>query len=250
MTSGIIKSGPLDENDELIRPTFDFNNTTGSAGFIFHISDKTEFRTNVGTAWRAPNVNELFSDGLHHGAAAIEEGNIELDSESSIKWVSNLDHSGSRVDVSAAIYYNIISGYIYLRPEDVTLTTRGAFPIFRYAQTDASFFGFDLDVSFSLTPRLDWVNNISYLDAYDEENDGPLINIPANRIRTGFDVSFLESEKIKDSFFSISALLVNKQRNAPRVVTINQIETAKEFNFDLFESNPALLTYWTHHQGT
>ncbi len=227
----------IDENNQVVRPEFDFSNTTGSLGFIFFLGERTLFRTNIGTAWRAPNVNELFSDGLHHGAAAIEEGNDELDSESSIKWVSNLESTGDKVDVNASVYYNVISDYIYLRPEDITLTTRGAFPVFRYTQTDATFFGFDLDLTFKLHERLNWTNSVSYLDARDTENDSPLINIPANRIRSGFEYQFTEFERVKDAYFNISALFVNRQHNAPRVVTIEQIERAKEFGFNIFSEN-------------
>lgn len=229
----------FDENNEIIRPEYNFANTTGSLGFLFYLGNQTNFRSNIGTAWRAPNVNELFSDGLHHGAAAIEEGNPNLKSESSIKWVNNIEHNSEKINLNASIYYNVISDYIYLRPEDVSLTTRGAFPVFRYAQTDASFFGIDIDVIVPFTSKINWINKISYLDAFDQENDGPLINIPANRIRTGFDYNFSNSDKLKDGFLSISALMVNEQHNAPRVVTLEQIQVAKEFDYDLFGDNPS-----------
>jgi len=226
-----------DENNEIIRPEFNYANTTGSVGFIFYLGNQTKFMSNIGTAWRAPNVNELFSDGLHHGAAAIEEGNPDLKSESSIKWVNTIEHNSDKISLNASIYYNVISDYIYLRPEDISLTTRGAFPVFRYAQTDASFFGFDIDIIVPFSDKLNWVNNISYLDAFDQNNDGPLINIPANRIRTGFDYNFTNTNRITDGFISLSALMVNKQVNAPRVVTIRQIQIANEFDFDLFGEN-------------
>ncbi len=227
----------FDENDVLIRPEFDFNNTTGSLGFVFLLDEQTDFRTNIGTAWRAPNVNELFSDGLHHGAAAIEEGNEDLESESSIKWVSNLEHTSEGFSLDASVYYNVITNYIYLRPEDITLTTRGAFPIFRYTQTDATLFGFDLDLSLQLSKGLHWVNKVSFLQARDKGNDSALINIPANRIRTGFDLKLPESDKFKDGFVSFSALGVNKQRNAPRTITIQQIELVKSLGSDVFALN-------------
>jgi iron complex outermembrane recepter protein len=229
----------FDENDEIIRPEFDYANTTGSVGFIFYLGNQTKFRSNIGTAWRAPNVNELFSDGLHHGAAAIEEGNPNLKSESSIKWISNFEHNSEKINLNTSIYYNVISNYIYLRPENVSLTTRGAFPVFRYAQTDASFFGFDIDVIVPLNQKINWVNKISYLNAIDQNNDGPLINIPANRIRTGLDYNFTDTNRITDGFISFSALMVNKQYNAPRVITLEQIQIANDHDFDLFKDNPS-----------
>ena len=58
---------------------------------FFFLSNNLQLRTNIGTAWRAPHVNELYSEGLHHGAAAVEEGNPELESEKSVKWITSLE---------------------------------------------------------------------------------------------------------------------------------------------------------------
>ena len=47
------------------------------------LDDKNSFVFNYGLSNRAPNVSELFSDGLHHSAARIELGDLRLKKESS-----------------------------------------------------------------------------------------------------------------------------------------------------------------------
>ena len=224
----------FDSNNELIKPKFDFNNITGSVGAVFYAGENLTFRTNLGTAWRAPHVNELYSEGLHHGSATIEEGDPHLKSEKAIKWINNINLIGSKVDLDISIYYNYIQDYIYLRPEDIALTIRGAFPVFRYRQTDASFVGLDMDFRYSFLPNVDWINKLSLIKAQDESTNSPLINIPANRLQSGVTYKIAKARHLKDIFFSLSAHVVDKQRNAPRVVTIEEIRTAQTSETSLF----------------
>src|SRR5690606_31741353 len=65
----------------------DFHNVSGSFGGVWHPSSAWQLRSNIGLAWRAPNANELYSNGLHHGAALYEVGDTGLGSEHGYKWV-------------------------------------------------------------------------------------------------------------------------------------------------------------------
>lgn len=232
----------FDENNVLIEPEFDFDNVTGSVGVLLYLNNGWELRSNVGTAWRAPHVNELFSEGLHHGSAAIEEGRDDLVSEKAVKWISSIEKTAVKYAVDASVYYNLISDYIYLRPEDVSLTIRGAFPIFRYTQTDASFYGLDANVTYALTDRVEWVNKLSLIRANDRENNSALINIPANRLQSGLTFSFRDG-RLKVPFVSVSADLVDEQRNAPRVVSIAEVRAAGESDTDLFAADQSVFDF-------
>lgn len=229
----------FDENNVLIRPEFDFNNITGSAGVVLNLANDWELRSNLGTAWRAPHVNELFSEGLHHGSAAIEEGRDDLVSEKAVKWITSIEKSTARYSIDISAYYNLINDYIYLRPEDVALTIRGAFPIFRYNQTDAHFLGLDASLSYGLAEALEWTNKLSLIRARDRTVDSPLINIPANRLESGFTYKFDEG-KLKDPFLSISADIVDRQRNAPRVVSIADVRVSET---DLFATDQSIFDF-------
>jgi iron complex outermembrane receptor protein len=229
----------FDLDGELITPEFDFNNVTGSAGVVWNLNNGWELRSNLGTAWRAPHVNELFSEGLHQGSAAIEEGREDLESEKAVKWITSIEKQTSKYSLDVSAYYNLINDYIYLRPEDVALTIRGAFPVFRYTQTDAYFFGLDANLSYAITNRLDWTNKLSLIRAIDKTNDSPLINIPANRLETGFTYNF-NSSKLREPFLAVSAIIVDRQRNAPRVVPISEVRITQT---DLFDQDQSVFDF-------
>jgi len=229
----------FDENDVLQKPEFDFNNVTASVGAFLTLQDAWTLRSNIGTAWRAPHVNELYSEGLHHGAAAIEEGNDSLKSEKAIKWITTLSKETGRSKFEFSAYYNYIKDYIYLRPEGVTLTIRGAFPVARYRQTNASFIGLDVDYNYQLTKDIQFNSKLSLLRAMDQVTDAPLINIPPGQVEVGFEKKF-SSSRLQNPFVGINATYVAKQHNAPRVITISEILEAQRNDEDLFEDDMSI----------
>lgn len=212
----------FDRQNNLLKPEFNFSNFTGSAGALFRMDNNYELRLNLGTAWRAPHVNELFSEGLHHGAAAIEEGISDLQSEQAIKWMTSLEKATSTYSFSVSGYYNLINNYIFLRPEDVTLTIRGAFPVFRYRQTDARFMGVDADFVWRVTDQWSSKSTLSLIHAKDKDIDSPLINIPANEFAS--ELTYKHDWANSNQFsFTLGGKWVDEQRNAPRIVTIEQL---------------------------
>lgn len=238
----------FDRNNNLQTPEFDFNNLTGSVGAVFFLSNDWTLRSNVGTAWRAPHVNELYSEGLHHGAAAIEEGNDQLVSEKSVKWINSLEKYSSRYSLSISAYYNLISDYIFLRPESVELTIRGAFPVFRYRQTDALIYGLDTDFEYRFSDQLEASAKVSLIRAKDRTLNSPLINIPTSQFE-GALVYKLSSNRLSEPFISAGFRAVSRQRNAPRVVSISDVLDANNNDVDLFETDPSIFDFVAPPEG-
>jgi len=232
----------FDENNELQKPEFDFSNLTGSAGAIFFLQDSWTLRSNIGTAWRAPHVNELYSEGLHHGAAALEEGNDQLVSEKAIKWITSLEKQTSKMSLNIAAYYNLINDYIFLRPESVELTIRGAFPVFRYRQTDALIYGLDADLDYSLSERWKSSSRVSLISAKDRTLNSALINIPTSHLESAMAYHFGDG-KLTNSYVSFGFKAVSEQRNAPRVISIQEVLDANGNDVDLFANDPSIFDF-------
>lgn len=135
---------------------YDFENVLLSVGGLYRISPALEWRSHIGTAWRPPSPNELFSQGLHQGVAAIEEGNADLRQERSVKWVHTLRYTRKRLQGEAVLYANRIQDYVYLRYDSVRLTIQGAFPVFSYHQQDAMFYGMDLSGRWQAAEHWSW----------------------------------------------------------------------------------------------
>ncbi|HSJ66535.1 MAG TPA: TonB-dependent receptor, partial [Anditalea sp.] len=84
------------QRNEIQERDFIFNNFSAFLGAHYSFSPTVSFNTNLGSAWRPPNINEQFSQGLHHGTAAIEIGNPDFISEQALKWVNTLTITENR----------------------------------------------------------------------------------------------------------------------------------------------------------
>jgi len=105
-------------------------------------SSKLSFQLQLSSMWRPPAMNELFASGLHHGAAALEFGNEELEQEESHKLNLSASWHNENLKISAALFYNRMENFIYLDPRtDLVLTIRGAFPAFDQKQALAHLYG-------------------------------------------------------------------------------------------------------------
>ena len=213
---------------ELITPDYTFGNLAASLGTQIEFSEKWKITANLSTAWRPPHVSELMSNGLHHGAAAIEQGllfpkgemindlhNVEITSEKATKLFAGVEYNRSNLRLEGGFYINSIDNYIYLRPDGVRLSIRGAFPVFQYAQTNARFVGFDGTINYSFFDRWLYKGQASFLRARDVSNDDVLINIPANNFRNSLTYTIDNSGGKCQLYFSLEAYTVLNQSNAP-----------------------------------
>ena len=139
---------------------------------------------NVGLTRRTPEVNELYSAGLHQGVSGIEEGRSDLQPELSLKGIwTNVVNLGDRFLLESSLYYQWIDNFIYLQPEqEFRLTIRGAFPVFTYQQTLARIAGLDLTAKYFLGERLEWLGRYALVRGQDRSNDQPLVYMPADNL--------------------------------------------------------------------
>ena len=189
-----------------------YQNFSAFVGGLYQLSPYFAFTSNLGTAWRPPNVNELFSQGLHHGAAAVEIGNANLNSEKSIKWVNGLEYEGKRGSAELTAYVNQINEYIYLNPTgDTFVSLRGTFNVYEYLQANALFYGVDLSGSYSFSKQLSGYLKGSLIRAKNTETQTYFPFIPSDRMDWGLAYSFgKEANRI-----TMSNLLVARQSREP-----------------------------------
>jgi iron complex outermembrane receptor protein len=161
----------------LTNPTFNFHNISANLGLQYS-KNNWVWNTIIGTASRAPNPSELFSDGLHHSIAAIELGDLRIESEQSFKFSTQLKKTFTNWQFDLSLYYNYIDNYILLEPAGFEQTIRGAFPVFEYKQTDALLTGFDLALGYDFNKNFNYSTNFSYVFGKDLSRERPLINMP------------------------------------------------------------------------
>jgi len=194
-------------------------NFTGTIGLNFIPKEYLRISLNSSSAWRAPSVNELYSEGIHHGAATYEKGSSILNPEWAFNHSLSVSGGWSKWNIGLDFYLNSIKNYIFLAPTGrLALSIRGAFPEFFYTQTNALFKGMDISSSLKMTKQISWNAKFSYLNAYDQSHQQALPLIPANRWENA-----IKWEK-KQTFMTISGLWVNRQKNIPSQLIFPEIQ--------------------------
>jgi iron complex outermembrane receptor protein len=171
----------------------------------------------LATFWRAPAVNELFASGLHHGIGAIEQGDPALSQERSYALSATWRRVFGRTRILATAYANLIDNYIFLNPRDIELTIRGAFPRFDYEQTDALYWGSDVQVDGQLSEGLSYLAMASFVWAQNIDNGDFFINIPAHQFSLELKKTWDDFKSIKQPSIALSGNYTMEQYRAPYV---------------------------------
>lgn len=205
------------------RTTFTHDGLSAAAGASYH-HEAAEARLNVSTSWRAPSASELYSNGVHHGAAAVEYGDTTLGSETAWNAALSVRHAG-RADgrdgagrglrfVEAEAFVTYIADYIGLKADTpATLTIRGAFPTFRYHATDALLRGAEGRVVWAVLPALDAGVRGSLLWAEDRRTGAGLLFVPAHRAETSLKLHAPERGRWREPYVEVRAQHVRRQSN-------------------------------------
>lgn len=125
-----------------------FSNFSYNLGTSYRFNEQLKLTSNLGLAWRAPHVHELYSNGNELGSGMFVMGDSTMHSEQSTKWVTSLSYRSAFAEVRVDAYLQWINRYIYdepLKGRYVTVIS-GSYPLFQYKQTDAFFRGIDFDV--------------------------------------------------------------------------------------------------------
>jgi iron complex outermembrane receptor protein len=200
----------------VVTPTFRFQHVTGAIGSEYNLKDNLSWNVNIGTAWRAPSVSELLSNGVHQSAVDYEEGNPNLKLERAYNASTSLHYHGKRVHGEVGVYNNIIDGYIFLKPSGTFIhTSRGAFPLFNYTQVNARFRGIDAAATVRVIDSLTYTTKVSMLYAWNYTIHDYLQLIPANRYENSLRYGFGDLGALKQFYLGVAEVYVARQRRVP-----------------------------------
>lgn len=205
------------EQNQLVNNEKRFITPALTAEVIYKRFKLVDIGLNYTFAQRAPGINELFSDGIHHGVAAIEYGDENLNPESSQKVSGSFAYvsKDNKSNIDLTLYSNWIADFIYLQPQETALTIRGAFPVYQQQQTNAFLSGADLSWNQNLTKHLALEMKGSYLYAQNVSEDKPLIFMPANRVFSGLSYTFNSTELLYKPFIQLGVNHVFEQKRVP-----------------------------------
>ncbi len=178
--------------------TRSFAAPTGSLGVSYAISPRSSVKLNAAAGYRAPNISELASNGVHEGSIRYEYGNPDLKAEQSLQGDLGVHYASPHLSIDAAVFYNYIRNLIYIAKlsdgngaDSVpTLHNEEGYAAFAYAQTNAFLYGGELYMDFHPHP-LDWLHleqTFSYVlgrNAGGSDSTAYLPGIPAPRWLVG-----------------------------------------------------------------
>ena len=181
---------------------------SGDVGVIVQPTTDLAVTANIGRAWRAPTLFELFANGPRLGEARYEIGDATLDPETSLNLDGSVRWSGSRVHAEVSGFRNRIHDFIYVAP---TGQQQGNLQVYRYGHALATLTGGELSADVDPTEVVTLRGRFDVVRGTNEDTDSPLPLIPprrttleadfhradlgwAERARAGFDVEIASEQ--------------------------------------------------------
>ncbi|HEX7242524.1 MAG TPA: TonB-dependent receptor [Longimicrobiaceae bacterium] len=137
------------EGDEKFGParSRDFSNLSGSVGLAVPLGERLSASVSAARSFRAPTVEELFSNAFHAAAGTYDVGNPGLRTETNTGVEAVLRAQSERVNAQVAAFYNRIDDYVTpvivgdttFAEEDGEVTV----PLNRFGQDDATLRGLE-----------------------------------------------------------------------------------------------------------
>ena len=131
-----------------------------SLSALWHASDDTLISLALTRAQRAPNVQELFSNGAHFATQSYELGDESLDLETSYNLEFGFRNDIDWLSMEFNLFHNWSKDYIIqqrtgqsfnLDTDQITaVCSVNCLPVYQMMQEDAKFYGFESQVSFPI----------------------------------------------------------------------------------------------------
>lgn len=166
-----------------------FSHLTGALGYTHEFNDAFNFKANAGSAFRAPNIAELASNGVHEGVFRYEIGNANLKPEQSYQFDASFEYQNQYVSASLGGFANILDNYIYYNTsgakidvddEDGNITP---FPVYNFVQDNAFLRGVEASITIHPVSFIHFENGFSYTRATNRATKESLPFIPAATLR-------------------------------------------------------------------
>ena len=161
----------------------EFDNWSASAAAFIRPATGLFLGLSLAHNERAPSEVELFADGVHIATAAYETGDLNLSSEKVTTVEGTAHYNRGRFTGDLHVYHSWYDGFIDERPtgeEFLFEEENETFPVYRFVQTDAKFYGFELEGAYALWQdgdrKLSLEGAADYVHA--ETDFGPAARIP------------------------------------------------------------------------
>ena len=188
-----------------------YDSFNASLGYKTSLADDLTFRLNVASGFRAPNLAELTSNGVHEGTNRYEVGSSNLKTEQNIQTDLNLEYKNSHFEFFVNGFYNHINNYIYTAATGEILDSN---LVFDYIQDNAKLYGGEVGLHFHPHP-LDWLHFETSFETVTgkKQNKEYLPLIPANNWDNTIRTEFKIKNWLKEGFATLNVSSTFNQKN-------------------------------------
>ncbi|UFH47008.1 TonB-dependent receptor [Flavobacterium galactosidilyticum] len=188
-----------------------YDSFNASLGYKTSLADDLTLRLNVASGFRAPNLAELTSNGVHEGTNRYEVGNSNLKTEQNIQTDVNLEYKNSHFEFFVNGFYNHINNYIYTAATGEILDSN---LVFDYIQDNAKLYGGEVGLHFHPHP-LDWLHFETSFETVTgkKQNKEYLPLIPANNWDNTIRTEFKIKNWLKEGFATLNVSSTFNQKN-------------------------------------
>lgn len=219
-----------------------FSGISGSIGATLKISKSVYSKLNVSRGFRAPNIAELGSNGVHEGTQRYEIGNPDLKPETSLQLDYALGLSTTHVSAELNVFTNTVDHYIFSNKLSSLQEPDPLFdnlPAFRFTEGNARFYGGEFQIDFHPHP-LDWL----HLENSFSVVNGRLKNQPSESRYLPFIPAPVWISDVKAEFDKINRFLANSY------LSIGIEKTWKQNHFyAAYDTETATPAYTLLHMG-
>ena len=159
----------------------DFNGFSGAASGIYHWTDRLSTGATLMKTFRAPGIEELFSDGPHLAVFSYEIGNAELGSENGYGTELFAKYVNDRFRLNFALFRNQIQNYLVPTNSGEKEWGSGAAGwlwIYQYMGHDVVMDGAEIQIGGEILSQIHLQLNMSYVNGTIQTNGRPLERVP------------------------------------------------------------------------
>jgi len=221
--------GILGEEGYFVAIDKKFQSINLSLGYKTNLKKNLIFRLNVASGFRAPNLAELSSNGIHEGSNRYEIGNVNLKNEQNFQTDLNLEYRNSHFELFINGFYNHINNYIFIAPNGIIIS---GFNAYDYTKANAILYGGETGIHFHPHP-LDWLHITSSFESVTgkKQSGDNLPLIPANKWTNSIKTEFKSTKYLKDTFAILNVAYILNQNNPGQFETKSNDYALINFGF-------------------
>ncbi|MCG8373210.1 MAG: TonB-dependent receptor, partial [Balneolales bacterium] len=176
-----------------------FSALSYSFSATYRLTNKLNAGVTILNSFRAPSLEELYSEGPHLASYSFEIGNPELDAERGLAKELFITYNSTNSVIGAAVYHNGFSNYLYAQD---TGNQNSRFPDlndFQFVGVEARLYGFELSAEQQLSKNFLLNGSMSYTigrrdSSTSNSQQVPLPQIPPFQVKSALKYSINDFE--------------------------------------------------------